>query len=58
MEKVIEILLMMLWDLGKTILIQWVWVKIKEMYSSGKMGNPAIALKQLYGFGIDLLGAN
>ena len=58
METVIEILLMMLWDLGKTILIQWVWVKIKEMYSSHKMGNPAIGLRQLYGFGIDLLGAN
>ena len=58
MEKVIEILLMMLWDLGKTILIQWLWVKIKEMYSSHKMGHPAIGLKQLYGFGIDLLGVN
>lgn len=58
MEKVIEILLMMLWDLGKTILIQWLWVKIKEMYTSNKMGSPIISLKQLYGFGIDLLGAN
>ena len=55
---VIEILLMMLWDLGKTILIQWLWVKIKEMYSTHKMGDPVIGLRQLYSFGIDLLGAN
>ena len=36
MEKVIELLLALLWDLGKTVILQWIVNQIKEWWPTRK----------------------
>jgi|HubBroStandDraft_5_1064220.scaffolds.fasta_scaffold84122_2 hypothetical protein len=36
MEKVIEWLLVFLWDIGKTIILQWIIDQLKEWWEAGK----------------------
>lgn len=44
MEKVIELLLVLLWDLGKTVILQWIVNQIKKLWPTRKnVGIPQYA---------------